>query len=74
MPIRPSDSNELVFRCCFCGENIEMSNVDPCTLEVKGSFFGDAEQRPAQKLFCHLACMEEAMHESAPLHVEDLFQ
>ncbi|MEI9476062.1 MAG: hypothetical protein WCO26_05765 [Deltaproteobacteria bacterium] len=37
-------------RCCFCGQVVSETKVDPCRLTVENS------RRLSQTWFCHAAC------------------
>ena len=41
--------------CCFCGESIEQTDVDPCGVEVV------TREEKWQTWFCHASCFRERL-------------
>jgi hypothetical protein len=47
--------------CCFCGQRIERTAVDPCAVSV------EAEEGLTQAWFCHGRCFKERLARSSDL-------
>ena len=60
--------DEYETRCFFCGEGIEQTSVDPCSLALSPGWnnpsFNDG---PRQGAWFHAACLRQHAHPSIPL-------
>jgi hypothetical protein len=43
------------YLCCFCGHQIEETNIDPCSVHVT------TNERKDQLWFCHAACFRQRL-------------
>jgi hypothetical protein len=63
---------KLEYQCCFCGEGIGESAVDPCAIVLIGNWLSPVEKQAEQQFFCHVACFKEAMWPNVPVDIERL--
>jgi hypothetical protein len=60
------------YQCCFCGETINESAVDPCAIVLVGNWAAAAAEQAEQQFFCHVACFKKAMWPNVPVEIERL--
>ena len=58
------------YQCCFCGEAISESAVDPCAIVLVGNWAGPEPEQAEQQFFCHVACFKKAMWPNVPVEIE----
>lgn len=51
-------------KCCFCGENINSDNINPCELIVISNWDKSADQQNDQVFWTHMKCLSNKMHDS----------
>lgn len=51
--------------CCFCNENIIISDIDPCDINIMANWDkpGHANKRD-QMFWCHYECFRSKMHKN----------
>lgn len=52
----------LKYRCCFCNQMIESTNVDPCDVNILINYDKAKEQQDNQTFWCHIRCFREKLH------------
>ena len=63
----------LRYACCFCGDEIAPSKVDPCAVLVIGNWQSPViEEQAEQQFFCHLACFKRAIRSNVPVGIEEI--
>jgi hypothetical protein len=64
---------DLQYQCCFCGESIVQSQIDPCAVILVGNWQSSKPAEQAdQQFFCHVACFKKAMWHNVPVEIEGL--
>lgn len=53
-------------QCCFCGNGIEKSTVDPIIMKIGPSDFINDASKYRQMMYCHYSCLESTVNESVP--------
>lgn len=51
-------------QCCFCGENVDSDNINPCELVVVSNWDKPANQQNDQVFWTHMKCLSDKMHDS----------
>lgn len=51
-------------QCCFCGESIVSSNVNPCDINILTNWNKSVKKQNNQTFWCHLDCFREKLHPS----------
>jgi hypothetical protein len=49
----PSELETVLGPCCFCGKQIEPTNIDPCRVQVT------TDTGKWQVWYCHASCFKE---------------
>ena len=60
------------YQCCFCGENIESSQIDITALIVVSNWDKEQDFQQEQQLFCHMECLKSKLEEDVPLYIADI--
>lgn len=60
------------YSCCFCGEAISQTAVDPCAVVIIGNWAASEPEQAAQQFFCHVACFRKAVRSDRYVEIEDL--
>lgn len=60
------------YQCCFCGEGVIETAVDPCAIVLVGNWAGPEQEQAEQQFFCHVACFKKAMWPNVPVEIEGL--
>jgi hypothetical protein len=60
------------YQCCFCGEGISESAVDPCAIVLVGNWGGPEANQAEQQFFCHVECFKKALWPNVPVEIERL--
>jgi hypothetical protein len=63
---------KLKYQCCFCGQGISESAVDPCAIVLVGNWQSPEPEQAEQQFFCHVACFKKAMWPNVPVEIEEL--
>jgi hypothetical protein len=63
---------KLKYQCCFCGESIYESDVDPCALILFGNWQAPEPEQVEQQFFCHVGCFKKSMWPNVPVEIEEL--
>lgn len=51
-------------QCCFCGENINSDNINPCELIVISNWDKSPCKQGEQVFWTHMECLRDGMHDS----------
>ena len=46
------------FVCCICGETVESSFVDPCSLVLRTRWDQPDDKQAWQQMWCHAECLK----------------
>lgn len=63
---------ELKFRCCFCNNTIESSNVDPADVNVLINIDKPKDTQYDQDFYCHIICFKKRIQPIVSLYIEHL--
>lgn len=55
--------------CCFCNQNIQSTNIDPCNVSILINWDKSSEKQRDQDFWCHLECFREKLHKDIKLHL-----
>lgn len=55
-------NENLDFECCFCGEGIESSKVNPADILITTNCDKAVEMQYSQTFFCHVECFYNKLH------------
>lgn len=58
------NNKQLGFTCCFCGEGIKSTDIDPCRVNVMGNYENSTKDSSSQDFYSHFDCFKGLMHES----------
>lgn len=47
--------------CCFCGENISRTEMDPLTVDLRSDGTDDEYREGVQSFHCHAECFEKRL-------------
>lgn len=61
--------NTLSFECCFCGEGIKSTNIDPCDLSILTNIDKSKDIQEEQVFYCHIVCFQNNLHEEMKKHL-----
>ncbi|HEV2916971.1 MAG TPA: hypothetical protein VGW78_04440 [Candidatus Babeliales bacterium] len=64
----PCDNKSGVL-CCFCNQNIAITNVDPCDINILTNWDKSKTKQNNQTFWCHLECFRNKMHENMKIHL-----
>lgn len=62
----------IKYQCCFCGKNIESTNIDPCSINAMINFDKTEDKQHHQDFFCHFLCLKKILDKNVPLYLEYL--
>lgn len=58
--------------CCFCGEGIASSPIDPCSINILINWDKSRDKQYSQDFFCHITCFKKQILPTIPLYIEHL--
>jgi hypothetical protein len=61
--------NKSGLACCFCYINIEVTDVDPCDINILTNWDKPKTKQSDQTFWCHLECFRSKMHPSLQIHL-----
>ena len=66
---------KLEFQCCFCGETIVDTVVDPCAVLLVGNWQSpDPTKQAKQQFSFHVTCFKKAVWRNIPVEIEMLVE
>lgn len=60
---------KLKFECCFCGKEIQSSNTDPCSINIRANIDKTEDRQHDQDFFCHLDCIKNHLTPKALFYI-----
>ncbi len=63
---------ELKYMCCFCGDGVKSSSIDPCAMNVMINFDKDKSKQYSQDFFCHIECLKKTLVPMVSLYIAHL--
>ena len=55
--------------CCFCNENIEADNFNPCDINIATNWDKPKSNQHNQTFWCHLECFRKTLHKDVQRHL-----
>lgn len=54
--------NKSGVACCFCNTNIDITDIDPCDINIMANWDKPNSKRRDQTFWCHFECFKSKMH------------
>ena len=55
---------DIRYRCCFCNELIQSTNVDPCDINILINCDKSKDKQDTQTFWCHIECFRRSLHDN----------
>lgn len=60
---------ENAVECCFCGEDVISSSLDPCDITIATNWDREPGERNDQFFWCHYKCFKKTLHSDVKPHL-----